>query len=71
MYVDVSFSCLRSAATASFDIKEFHRNCTAPYLYPLQRIYKNASEKHWTLWGKGSFIAKYFQIIFIMFAEPL
>ena len=28
MHVDVSFSYLRSAATASFDIKEFHRNCT-------------------------------------------
>ncbi len=29
MHVDVSFSYLRSAATASFDKKEFHRNCTA------------------------------------------
>jgi hypothetical protein len=28
MHVDVSFSYLRSAATASFDIKKFHRNCT-------------------------------------------
>jgi hypothetical protein len=28
MHVDVSFSYLRSAATASFDKKEFHRNCT-------------------------------------------
>ncbi len=28
MHVDVSFSYLCSAATASFDIKKFHRNCT-------------------------------------------
>jgi hypothetical protein len=28
MHVDLSFSYLRSAATASFDKKEFHRNCT-------------------------------------------
>jgi hypothetical protein len=28
MHVDVSFSYLRSAATASFNKKEFHRNCT-------------------------------------------
>jgi hypothetical protein len=28
MHVDVSFSYLRAAATASFDKKEFHRNCT-------------------------------------------
>jgi hypothetical protein len=30
MHVDVSFSYLCSAVTASFDIKEFHRNCTHP-----------------------------------------
>jgi hypothetical protein len=34
--VDVSFSYLRSAATASFDIKKFHRNCTQVLLL-LQR----------------------------------
>jgi hypothetical protein len=31
MHVDLSFSYLRSAATASFDKKEFHRNRTVPF----------------------------------------
>jgi hypothetical protein len=36
--VDVSFSYLRSAATASFDIKEFHRNCTIISLFLISVI---------------------------------
>jgi hypothetical protein len=45
MHVDVSFSYLRSAATASFDIKKFHRNCTAAHVLKLSLTTEKTSKE--------------------------